>query len=76
MEKGTRLPVWNFFAILIEYPGGGVILVGGDSDFSTENKIYYLEHANSTWVEMPQKLKVGRESAISFLVPDEFTNCS
>ena len=75
-RKGPDYPFGISSPSLIEYPGGGVILVGGDSDFSTENKIYYLEHANSTWVEMPQKLKVGRESAIAFLVPDEITNCS
>ena len=75
-RKGPDYPVGISSPSLIEYPDGGVILLGGDSDLTNENKFYYLEHANSRWVEMPQKLKIGRQSAIAFLVPDEITNCS
>ena len=74
--KGPELPLGISSPSLVEYHDGGVFLLAGDSDFAYEKTIYYLEHARSSWIKMPQTLKIGRESAMAFLVPDEITNCS
>ena len=74
--KGPELPLGIASPSLVEYHNGGVVLLAGDSDFALEKTIYYLEHARSSWIKMPQALKIGRQSALAFLVPDEITNCS
>ncbi len=37
--------------------------------------IFRLSDLESEWMEMDQKLKIGRHGHISYLVPNEITNC-
>ena len=76
-RNGPDLPFGISHASLVEDPSGGVILVGGRSDNNDYLKtLFKLSDAggDAKWVEMPQKLKVGRSVHTSFLVPD--TLCS
>ena len=56
---------------------GGIILVGGTSDEeSFSDKLFQLKHANGQWIELPQKLKLGRFDHNAMLVPDDITRCT
>jgi len=68
---GPELPVGLYDHKFVEDSNGGVILVGG----LYTDKLYHLAHAKAEWVEMPQKLKTGRQACTAFLVPDEITTC-
>jgi len=64
--------------MLIKLTLGGVVLVGGYSDANKHlDSIYKLTHSEepARWVLMNQRLKVGRYSQTTFLIPDEITNC-
>lgn len=78
-RSGPDLPFGIRYASLVEDPSGGVILVGGSSDDNRPLKtLFKLSDAgdDAQWIEMPQKLKAGRASHTSFLVPDGITSCS
>jgi len=78
-RNGPDLPFGVCLAALIEDPTGGVILVGGQSKNDANlQTLFRLSHAgeDAKWVEMPQKLKIGRREHTSFLVPDDITSCS
>ena len=74
-RAGPNLPLAIKGASIVESPSGDVLLIGGNS-VNRLNTIYKLSHANSEWILLPQKLKVGRSDATAFLVPDEITNCN
>ena len=78
-RNGPDLPFGILLASLVEDPAGGVILVGGQSrDDSYLQTLFRLSDAgdDAEWVEMPQKLKIGRREHTSFLVPDDIASCS
>jgi hypothetical protein len=78
-RNGPDLPFGIRMASLVEDPIGGVILVGGysnnDSNLQT---LFRLSDAgdDAEWVEMPQKLQIGRCYHTAFLVPDDIATCS
>jgi hypothetical protein len=79
-RKGPDLPIGIYFAQMVEGPNGGVVLVGGRS-YSNDghlNTLYQLPHggADAVWTKMKQKLKIGRERHVAFLVPDDAVDCS
>ena len=74
-KSGPSLQYGILGASMVEDSFGGVILIGGDNGTTFLDSLYQLSHANSEWLLMPQKLKVGRRYATSFLVPDEITLC-
>ena len=74
-RAGPSLPSGIQGASMVEVSSGGVVLIGGYNG-TVLDTLYQLSHANSEWVLMPQKLKVGRSGATAFLVPDEITNCN
>ena len=62
---------------MVEDPQGGVILVGGKSYWEDSSyKLFRLPQLGARWVEMPQKLAVGRYFHIAVLVSSTFANCS
>jgi hypothetical protein len=76
---GPDLPKGIFLSTLVEDHAGGVILVGGNSlSDAYLQTLYRLSDAgdDSSWIEMPQKLKMGRLWHTSFLVPDDIVSCS
>jgi len=78
-RHGPDLPSEISDASLVEDPAGGVILVGGQSNNDIHRQtLFRLSNGenDAQWVEMPQKLKVGRSRHTSFLVPDDVISCS
>lgn len=78
-RKGPDLPFGITDTALVEDPTGGVILVGGSSDDDEYlQTLFRLSDAgeDAKWIEMPQKLKFGRNSHNAFLVPDDVASCS
>ena len=78
-RNGPDLPFGICLASLVEYPAGGVILVGGESPVDANlQTLLRLSHVgdDAQWVEMPQKLSIGRRYHTSFLVPDDIASCS
>ena len=78
-RNGPDLPLGIYDASIVEDPAGGVVLVGGYSaERSTLDTLFRLSDAgdDAQWVEMPQKLKTGKNKFISFMVPDDVASCS
>ena len=78
-RKGPELPIKIEDAQLVEDEDGGVILVGGKSDFiDFLDTLYYLPHAgeDAEWTEMKQKMKVGRKGHVAFLLNENLVDCS
>ena len=78
-KSGPPLPVNAYHGTLVEDPAGGVIMIGGKyQDSGYHNTLYRLSHAgpDATWFKMPQKLQNARRYHVSFLVPEEITNCT
>ena len=79
-RNGPDLPFGIRFGSLVEDPTGGVILVGGFSSFDNQylQTLLRLSDAgdDAKWIEMPQKLKFGRNEHTSFLVPNNIVSCS
>ena len=73
---GFNLTVGIWAASMVEDKMGGVLLIGGNNKSLPLNTLYWLPHANSDWILLPQKLKISRSFATAFLVPDEITNCN
>ena len=64
--------------MLMKLTLGGVVLVGGYSENNTHlDTIYRLTHYEvpAKWEQMSQRLKVGRYSQTTFLIPDKITDC-
>ena len=76
-RKGPLLPFGLHATADVEHPDGGALLVGGSEDRITNlrNSFLRLRHAESSWEELPQKLKIGRDSHVAVMVPDELVNC-
>ena len=74
-RTGPYLPIGITEASMVHDPFGGVVLIGGYNEKHL-NTLYQLSHANSEWILMSQKLKIGRFGATTFLVPNEITNCN
>jgi hypothetical protein len=58
---------------------GGVVLIGGSSNGTYLNTLYYLPHAGdgAQWEKLPQQLATARDYHTATLVPDEvMKNCS
>jgi hypothetical protein len=72
-RKGPDLPFGICCSSMVEHPSGGVALIGGRRDGSTNlDTIFHLPHAgeDAKWKELPQKLKIGRTLHTAFLIPD------
>jgi hypothetical protein len=58
---------------------GGVVLIGGSSNGTFLNTLYYLPHAGkgAQWEKLPQQLATARGYHAATLVPDEvMKSCS
>ena len=78
-RNGPELPVGIDLAQLVEVQEGGVVLVGGSSTWDEFlDTLFQLPHGgeDAEWIEMEQKLKIGRNQHVAFLVPDSITDCS
>ncbi len=78
-QTGPELPFGISLSQMVEDPNGGVVLIGGESEFEANlDTLYHLPHGgeNAVWTKMEQKLKIGRYSHTAFLVPDNFVDCS
>jgi hypothetical protein len=79
-RKGPDLPFGIMLAQMVEDPNGGVVLVGGSSQYPNSflDTLYQLPHggADAVWTKMKQKLKIGRKRHVAFLVPDDVVDCS
>ena len=62
-------------ASMVEDSFGGILLIGGYNGTYLDT-IFQLRRADSEWILLPQKLKVGRYLPTAFLVPGEITNCN
>jgi hypothetical protein len=62
---------------LVVDPRGGVILIGGRIETGFTSSIYKLEHAESQWKLIIQKLKIESSIRAAFLIPDSLApNCT
>lgn len=77
-QSGPELPIPIHGAELVEDTAGGVILIGGFSTKSGTNldTLYRLPHAQSSWMELPQKLQTARQYHTAFLIPDGIADCT
>jgi hypothetical protein len=78
-RTGPNLPLSILWSQMVEDQSGGVILIGGSSDFnSSMDTLFHLSHGgqDAVWTQMEQKLKIGREFHTGFLVPDNIVDCS
>ena len=76
---GPPLPIPLAAGALVEDAAGGVILVGGETlEVTNHDTLFRLSHAgpDAMWFKMPQKLQNARRYHVSFLVPEEITNCT
>jgi hypothetical protein len=76
---GPALPRLTILAQLVEDADGGVVLIGGlTMGMYYLDTLFRLPHAgqDGKWVELPQKLKIGRDSHTAFMVPDNLANCN
>ncbi len=77
--KGPDLPIGIDTSQMVEDHNGGVVLVGGYSVTDGYlDTLFLLPHggADAEWIKMNQTLKVGRNSHVAFLVPDNMVDCS
>jgi hypothetical protein len=76
-RQGPALPFAICAAQLVEDADGGVVFVGGNTEGRSDT-LFRLPHAgqDGKWVELPQKLKIGRNSHTAFMVPDNLANCN
>ena len=66
------------FTLMTSPEEDGVLAVGGISGRIFENAIFKMTCTGSLdceWIELEQKLDVGRKAHVAFLIPDELTNC-
>ncbi len=78
-RDGPELPTGIYRAQMVEDPRGGVILIGGSSSTNAYlHTMYRLAHAEegARWMELPQKLSIGRYLHTAIMVPDNFVNCT
>jgi hypothetical protein len=78
-QTGPELPFGISLSQMVEDQNGGVVLIGGESEFEANlDTLYHLPHGgeNAVWTKMEQKLKIGRYSHTAFLVPDNIVDCS
>ena len=77
-RMGPKMP-WQLRGHgLVEDPRGGVILISGTTtSYGTRQSIYRLKNAdsNSNWEKITQNLENRMYNLISFLIPDNVTNC-
>ncbi len=77
-RDGPMLPYGIDSANVVEDRNGGVVLVGGESASSQNlDVLHQLPHggADAEWIELKQKLKMGRQEHVAFLVPSDLTDC-
>ena len=64
---------------MVEDATGGGLLVGGHSDEDQYlDTLFQIPNVgeDSDWIELPQKLKMGRFLHSAFLVPSATTSCT
>jgi hypothetical protein len=77
-REGSELHTDIYASVMVEDPHGGVILVGGTSDYiKYEDSLYRRPHggAGAVWTKMDQKLKIGRYWHVAILIPDYMVEC-
>jgi hypothetical protein len=78
-RDGPELPTGINYAQMVEDPLGGVILIGGSSSTNSYlDTMYRLAHAGegARWMELPQKLSIGRRQHSAIMIPDDVVNCT
>ena len=76
---GPELPFSWSYGQLVEDPHGGIVLLGGETSKKTySNALFRLPHVGdgAKWIELPQKLSIGKTYFIALLVSDDFANCT
>ena len=76
-KTGPSLPDVAHIATMMEFDGE-VVLVGGQGGVGCGvdgRPLYQLTGPDDTWTKLEQTLKEGRFGHVSFLIPDELTNC-
>ena len=73
------LPIPIFDGVMLEHPGGGVVLLGGQTSpaagaVTDVYNVYTLQ--NNKWFTLQQPVRVPRRTAVAFFVPDAITNCT
>ncbi len=77
-RAGPAIPFGTYNPEMVNYPKGGVVMIGGEAEKIDSTKLYQLSHGgnDAVWTEMKQKLTVGRSRHTAFLIPDNIVNCS
>jgi hypothetical protein len=75
-NTGPKLPIAISYALMVEHPVEGVVLVGGQSGFKILDTLYYLSSVNSKWTELAQRLRSPRRFHTSLMVPNFIANCT
>ena len=73
-ESGPELLRSSYAPIMVEFQGS-VILVGGTRGEDGRH-LYQLDSPQGQWKKLNQTLKERRSQHVSFLIPDELTDCS
>ena len=79
-RTGPNLPFGIYKSEIVVDQIGGVVLVGGNSISNHRylDTLFKLPHGGegAKWIKMEQKLKIGRNDHVAFLVPDNIVDCS
>ncbi len=78
-QTGPELPFGICWSQMVEAQNGGVVLIGGFSNSDSYlDTLFQLPHGgqDALWTKMEQKLKIGRNHHIAFMVPDNVVDCS
>jgi hypothetical protein len=78
-QTGPKLPFGIYWSQMVEAQNGGVVLIAGFSNSTSYlDTLFQLPHVghDALWTKMEQKLKIGRNHHIAFLVPDNVVDCS
>lgn len=73
----TERNIYN--AVALQEPGGGVLLIGGQSDAVTLSYFLYMlpnGGVDANWERLSIKLKSPRHSHVAFYIPDVYCNMS
>ena len=76
---GPELPFSWRYGQLVEDPLGGIVILRGEtSKTSYSDALFRLSHSGdgAKWIELPQKLSIGKTYFIALLVSDDFANCT
>jgi hypothetical protein len=78
-QTGPELPFGIYWSQMVKAQNGGVALIGGFSNSDSYlDTLFQLPHGgqDALWTKMEQKLKIGRNHHIAFMVTDNVVDCS